>query len=138
MSTNIATETYSTRILYDDGQNRITYHRQHQAVQTIVLTFDHLNVTWDTDSFGLKFLQKQGVDIIAVEKKEKKKHYQTLSREDYLKSVIDIVQLYSHRIAYGSSLGAYAALYYTPSLHCRILAFAPRIPLHPVYGLKKE
>jgi hypothetical protein len=37
-------------------------------------------------------------------------------------------------VAYGSSLGAYAALYFCRNLDCEVIAPSPRVSVHPVYG----
>lgn len=41
------------------------------------------------------------------------------------------MESYRDKIAYGFSLGAYGALYYTSPVNCRILALSPRLSIHP-------
>src|SRR5699024_6121341 len=85
-------------------------------------------------SFGFKLLLKQGVDVIALRKKKKKTYHQDLSQEEFVNVVNVLAESYKDKIAYGFSLGAYSALYYASNLNCRILALAPRLSIHPVYG----
>src|SRR5699024_7423351 len=98
--------------------------------------FDSINHEWKNPNFEFKLLSQQDVDIIAVRKRRKKTYQQDLSQEDFVDTVGVLVEGYRERIAYGFSLGAYAALYFSSLLNCRILAISPRLSIHPKYGRK--
>lgn len=122
--------------LYDNGDTRIDFYKRNTNPGKVIITFDSINMTWNNPSFGFKLLSEQNIDIIAVQKREKGTYLQDLTLENFLDAIQVLVKGYPIRIAYGFSLGAYAALYYTASLECRILALAPRLSIHPVYGRK--
>src|SRR5699024_6912071 len=89
-------------------------------------------------SFAYKLLSRQNIDIIAVQKRQKKKYHQDLSLETFVDVVGNLVKNYQYKYSYGFSLGAYSALYYCSVLDFTILALAPRLSIHPIYGRKKE
>lgn len=124
--------------LFDNGETRIDFYKRSTKTNKVIITFDSLNMTWDKPSFGFKLLSEQNIDIIAVQKRQKKTYHQDLSLEDFLKTVESLVNGYSTRISYGFSLGAYMVIYYTGALDCTILSLAPRLSIHPVYGKKRE
>src|SRR5699024_8710877 len=99
-------------------------------------TFDSINMEWDKQPFGFSLLKKKNIDIIAVRKRKKQTYQQDLTQEDFYNTVYKLMYFYTDKIAYGFSLGAYSALYYTSLLNCRILSLAPRLSIHPRYGRK--
>ncbi|MCR2821420.1 tetratricopeptide repeat protein [Lederbergia panacisoli] len=127
---------YRKLVLLDNGESRIEFYKNLQKTNKVILTFDSISVLWDQPSFGFKLLHSQGYDIIAVRKKRKDSYYQDLSLENYVDAVSSLVDGYSDKVAYGYSIGAYAVLYYTSKLNCRILAISPRLSVHPLYGKK--
>src|SRR5699024_3073764 len=131
-------EEYRKIILYDNGKSRIEFYKNLKRTNKVVLTFDSLNMVWENPSFGFKLLLRQGVDVIALRKKKKKIYHQDLSQEDYIEAVSVLADGYQDKIAYGFSLGAYSALYYATNLNCRVLALAPRLSIHPIYGKGKN
>lgn len=129
---------YTKIVLFDNGESRIEFYKQHFNANKICITFDSINITWDQKPFGFKFLIKEGVDIIAVRRRKDDSYQQDLSLEEFYTTVKPLVDFYDKIIAYGFSLGGYSALYYGSSLNCDILALSPRNSIHPVYGSKKE
>lgn len=124
--------------LFDNGESRIDFYKRNTKTNKVIITFDSLNMTWDKPSFGFKLLSEQNVDIIAVQKRQKKTYHQDMSLDNFLDTVEKLVSLYKTRISYGFSLGAYSVIYYTGALDCTILSLAPRLSIHPVYGKKAE
>jgi len=122
--------------LFDNGESRIEYYKKLQKTDKVIITFDSINMVWKNPPFAFKLLSQQDVDIIAVRKRRKKTYQQDLSQEDFVDTVGVLVEGYRERIAYGFSLGAYAALYFSSLLNCRILAISPRLSIHPKYGRK--
>src|SRR5699024_10437675 len=122
--------------IFNKGDTVIHFYKSPLPTSKVVITFDSLNMTNKRSPLGFKLLKKQGVDIIAVRKRKKKKYQQDLSLEEFTETVQLLLKNYEDKIAYGFSLGAYLALYFTSNLNCRILAIAPRISAHPVYGKK--
>src|SRR5699024_9169159 len=113
--------------LFDNGESRIEYYKKLQKTDQVMITFDSINMVWSNPSFAFKLLCKQNVDIIAERKRKKKTYQQDLSQEDFVNTVSVLVEGYKDKIAYGFSLGAYAALYFASLLDCRILAISPRL-----------
>src|SRR5699024_4805162 len=136
--TSDSKEDYHKIILYDNAESRIEFYKKTKAVNKVVVTFDSLYMTWKQPAFGMKFLQKQDVDIIAVRKRKKGSSQQDLTQNDFVKSVEKLVSGYQDKVAYGHSLGGYTALYYASLINCRILSLAPRLSIHPIYGLKSK
>lgn len=128
---------YQKLILFDNGESRIEFYKRFQHTETVVITFDSINMVWKNPSFAFNLLIRQNVDIIAVRKRKAKTYQQDLSLNDFLNSVQSLAQTYNDKISYGFSLGAYASLYYASNLNCRILALSPRLSIHPVYGKTK-
>src|SRR5699024_9444744 len=135
--------------IFNKGDTVIHFYKSPLPTSKVVITFDSLNMTNKRSTFGFKLLKEQEVDIIEVrkrkkkkiniitiQKKKKKKYQQDLSLDKFTETVQLLLKNYEDKIAYGFSLGAYLALYFTSNLNCRILAIAPRISAHPVYGKK--
>jgi hypothetical protein len=122
-------------ILLDDGQVRIDHHRQSEDCGTLVITFDPLLYLADKPPFGHDFLRKRRVDVIAV-RKYAETFYQTLGREEFESVLAPLLASYGRIVAYGSSLGAYAALYFCRDIACELIASSPRVSAHPRYGVK--
>jgi len=122
-------------VLYDDARIRIDYFAQSRLARVLVMTFDPLLYLSDRPHFGQDFLRKLSVDVIAVRKKEED-FYQSLSRESFLAAVQPVLHRYGRVVAYGSSLGAYAALYFCREIECEVVASSPRVSAHPHYGAK--
>lgn len=127
---------YRKIILFDNGDSRIEFYKNFKSVNSVIVTFDSINMEWDKPSFAFKLLLKQNLDIIAIRKRKAKTYQQDLKVEDFLTSTKHIVSLYEDRLAYGFSLGAYNALYFSSLLNCRILSISPRLSIHPKYGRK--
>lgn len=120
--------------LIDDDEIRIDWLRfGGQRSDTLVVTFDPLAYLTDKPPFGHDFLRRQGVDLLAVRKK-KDNFYQPLSRAAFVAALQPLLGLYRRVVAYGSSLGAYAALYFCRDVDCTVIASSPRVSAHPRYG----
>lgn len=128
---------YRKIILFDNGESRIEFYKKLEKTNKVILTFDSINMVWKNPPFGYKLLSRQNLDIIAVRKRKKQTYHQDLTQEDFYNTVHNLVECYEDKIAYGFSLGAYTALYYSSIVDCRILAISPRISIHPIYGKKQ-
>lgn len=120
-------------VLLDDAQVRIEHFHRGGEGRTLVVTFDPLLYLWDRPPFGHEFLLKQALDVVAVRKKTEN-FYQPLSREAFEAAVRPVAAQYRRVVSYGSSLGAYAALYYGRDEPWIVIASSPRNSTHPVYG----
>ncbi|MFA8439503.1 tetratricopeptide repeat protein [Pueribacillus sp. YX66] len=130
---------YRKFVIFNNGETRIEFNKKLQRTETIVITFDSLNMVWKNPSFAFKLLSRQNVDILAVRKKRPKSHHQDLSIEEFKKAVHPMIRNYHQKVAYGYSLGGYCALYYGSSIdRCTILSLAPRLSIHPRYGKPEE
>jgi hypothetical protein len=122
-------------VLHDDEQIRIDHFTQSKRARVLVITFDPLLYLSSKPHFGQDFLRKLAVDIVAVRKKGED-FYQSLSREAFAAAVQPMLRRYGRVVAYGSSLGAYAALYFCRDIDCEVVASSPRVSAHPLYGAK--
>src|SRR5699024_8599504 len=127
---------YRKIILYDNGKSRIEFYKKLRHTNQLMVTFDSINMTWKGPSFSYNFISKKNVDIIAVRKKKKQTYQQDLSQENFVSATEIISNKYQDKVAYGFSLGAYNALYYSSLINCRILSISPRLSIHPKYGRK--
>lgn len=122
-------------LLLDDEAFRIELHAHSAGSQTVVLTFDPIMWRLDMRPFGVDFLLRSGVDAICVRKKEEN-FYQPLSRERLAALLAPVLGRYRRRLAYGSSLGAYAVLYYGEQGFDMVISSSPRVSAHPVHGIE--
>lgn len=122
-------------LLLDDDAFRIELHRHGPRCDTVVLTFDPIMWGLDARAFGVDFLLKSGVDAISVRKKEEN-FYQPLTRGQLAAVLSPVLARYRRRLAYGSSLGAYAVLYYGEHGFDMVISSSPRISVHPVHGIE--
>ncbi|WP_188454992.1 tetratricopeptide repeat protein [Virgibacillus oceani] len=130
---------YRKIVLFNNGESRIEFYKRLQKTESVIVTFDSLNMVWKNPSFGFKLLTRQNLDIIAVRKKQPNTQHQDLTIDEFYKAVNGMVESsYKHKIAYGYSLGGYTSLYYGASINCTILSLAPRLSIHPKYGKPKE
>lgn len=122
------------RILYDDGVVVMRRVRQAAPVDSIVVTFPGYDQTDITlPGFGETLLHGAGYDLICVQKRSNN-GYQSMSREAFGKAVKPTLSRYRRICFYGSSVGAYAALYFGRGQRADILALSPRNSLHPIYA----
>lgn len=120
-------------VLLDDADVRIEHFHRGGQGGTLVVTFDPLLYLWTDPPFGHEFLRKQALDVVAVRKKSEN-FYQTLSREEFAAVVAPVSARYARVVSYGSSLGAYAALYFGRDEPWTVIASSPRNSTHPVFG----
>jgi tetratricopeptide (TPR) repeat protein len=124
------------RVLLDDEHTRITYQRRWPASDTLVVTFDPILMSWRQPAYGHTLLGKLPLDVVAVRKKQEH-FYQPLSRAAFEAAVAPVAARYRRVVAYGSSLGAYAALYFARDMDWTVIASSPRVSAHPVYGVER-
>jgi len=130
--------TAAVSVLLDDTDHRIEWHALDGAPsRPLFITFDPLMVLWPKPPFGLDFLLRQGVDVVAVRRKSEH-FFQTLTRAAFAQAVAPVLAQAQAQgrpvIVYGSSLGAYAALYYGRDLDAQVIALSPRVSVHPEFG----
>lgn len=106
----------------------ITYHKNPQPTNTIMITFGGLPSKKTPTGFGSKFALKQGYDHIFVAQ-EQGSQYQGLGLTEFVKAVQPYLEG-KNVVTYGSSLGAYAALYYGGAVNAVIIASAPKNSAH--------
>lgn len=120
-------------VIYDDGTVIMRHVRQAVPVDAVIVTFapyDQNNIA--IPGFGETLLHAAGYDLICVQKRTNHA-YQSMSRRDFRRAAKPILLRYQRMAFYGSSIGAYAALYYGRDYRADILAFSPRNSLHPIY-----
>lgn len=106
---------------------------QGRPVDTLVVTFTgHDQVDISLPGFGEVLLRKAGLDLICVQKRANNA-YQSMTRQAFTAAAGPIMARYSRVCFYGTSVGAYAALFFGRPHHADILAISPRNPIHPAY-----
>lgn len=132
-----ATRTTAERrsVLFDDDQICIEHFIRGETRGTLVVTFDPLLYLWTRPPFGHDLMHKMTVDVVAVRRKTEN-FYQPLDRATFGEVVGPVAQRYARVVGYGSSLGAYAALYFGRDEPWTIVASSPRNSTHPAYGVK--
>lgn len=123
--------SYSTRVLTSTNNYKITAHINNKNNNNkCIITFGEIDSKLTETGFASDLIMKEGDDHIYVAQKTWTQ-YQYLSREDSYKIIRDEItgkEVYT----YGSSLGAYCAIYYGTAINAHILALSPRIPAHPI------
>lgn len=128
---------YRKIIVYDNGDSRIELYKKLTLTDSVMVSFDSINMEWQNPSFAFKLLMRQNLDIIAIRKRQSKTYQQDLTQAAFLETVSPLVKGYKDKMSYGFSLGAYNALYFASRLNCRILAYSPRLSIHPEFGRVK-
>jgi tetratricopeptide (TPR) repeat protein len=121
-------------VLYEDGDTLIEYIERNSVADTLVVSFDPIRHLHDRTPFANGLLLPMGLDAVAVRKKVEHL-YQALDRETFAAAVSPVAARYQRVVAYGSSLGAYAALYFVQDFAWTVIASSPRVSAHPVYGV---
>ncbi|EKO3597160.1 polysaccharide deacetylase family protein [Vibrio metschnikovii] len=125
-------------VLSEQDGYMITYHRNKFEANNrnkVVISFGGLPSRKTKTGFGTKFLLKMGYDHIFVAQ-EAGSQYQKLSLEQFNK-VVSPYLIGKDVYTYGSSLGAYAALYYGGVINAKIIASAPKNSAHPSMRKKR-
>lgn len=130
-------KNYRKMIVYDNGDSRIELYKKLTLTDSVMVTFDSINMEWQNPSFAFKLLMRQNLDIIAIRKRQTKTYQQDLTQAAFVETVSPLVKGYKDKMSYGFSLGAYNALYFASLLNCRILAYSPRLSIHPEFGRVK-
>lgn len=125
-----------TKTLIDTPDYRITLHQVgSQPTEQLIVTFGGQPSGLADRGFGSGFCQARGWDSVYVAQREWSQ-YQGLSLEAF-KGVVSSVTAGRDVIAYGASLGGYAALYYGGSIDARILAGSPMQSVWPPMRTKR-
>jgi hypothetical protein len=122
-------------VLLDDDHVRIEHWQRGSEGGTLAVTFDPLLYLCTKPPFGHEFFAKQTIDVVSVRKKSEH-FYQPLSRQAFEAALAPLLPRYARVVCYGSSLGAYAALYFARDLPWTVIASSPRVSVHPVFGAK--
>jgi hypothetical protein len=135
MTDHVRDGTLESRVLLEDDDTLIEHFLRGGEGGTLVVTFDPILYLWTRPPFGHEFLRKQQLDVVAVRKK-REHFYQPLSREAFMAAVAPVTARYARVVSYGSSLGAYAALYFGRDEPWTVIASSPRNSTHPVFGAR--
>lgn len=124
-----AEEKKVSRVFHDNGN--IVARWESCGSKILAVVFDPMKtVGIDQPAFSEMFLRNHGVDVLAIQRRGET-WYQDLSRRTFDNILKPLRKRYNRIVFYGTSLGAYAALYFARDEH--VLAFSPRIPAHPDY-----
>lgn len=119
--------------VYEDEYVRIEWSVKTPHTDTVAVTFDPIFVDPSKPAYANAFMHRAGVDTLCVRKKQEH-FYQPLSRECFEAAAGPVLGLYRRRLAYGSSLGAYAVLYFCAHGFETVISSSPRVSAHPVFG----
>lgn len=118
------------RRIADHADYRITLHAASvRPTERLIVTFGGQPTDLADRGFGTDYARSLGHDSLYVAQRHGTQ-YQGLSVEDFRRHVADLVEG-RDVVAYGASLGAYAALYFGGSIDARIIAAAPMLPAWP-------
>jgi hypothetical protein len=124
-------ESLEISLLADNASShRITYFKQKKGAEIVFITFGIRKTDFDTPPFGRPFLTDSGFDHIHVAQAPETQ-YQNLSRDEF-REVVGPVCVGRRVFTYGSSLGAYAAIYFSDSIGAQAIAGSPILPAHPL------
>ncbi|SDO04380.1 CapA family protein [Alkalicoccus daliensis] len=122
---------YETNVLTSQKNYKITYHKNvEKRSEKVIITFGEIDSNLEETGFGDKLIYNQGYDYIYVAQK-RTTQYQFLSADKF-SAIVEGSIAGKEVYTYGSSLGAYGALYFGGAVNANILAMSPRIPAHPV------
>ncbi len=120
-------------VVYEDDAVRIEWSVRTPSADTIAVTFDPILVGPGQPAYAAAFLHKTGADTLCVRKKSEH-FYQPLTRERFDEVTGPVLAHYGRRLAYGSSLGAYAVLYFCRHGFETVISSSPRVSAHPRFG----
>lgn len=124
------------RTLADHADYRITLHQEGaQPTNKLVITFGGQPSGLADSGFGTGFCRSRGWDTIYVAQRAWSQ-YQCLSLSAF-EDAVHPVTAGRDVVAYGASLGGYAALYYGGCVDARILAGSPMQSVWPPMKSKK-
>jgi hypothetical protein len=113
------------------------FENESIAVDLISIGSDKLAVTFqpydylgfEAKGFGENFFVSLGYDVLCFKTTEND-WYQTASIEDMTHLAEEYLQHYRLRVGYGSSMGAYGALYFARALELnKVIAFSPQFSI---------
>lgn len=117
------------KVIADHDDYRITVYKQNFQAKNLVIGFGGLPSKINSPGFGKNLFLKKGYDYIAVAQRERTQ-YQGLSLEKFYEVVSPWIKN-KKVFTYGSSLGAYCALYYGGIIDAQIISSAPKNSAHP-------
>lgn len=120
----------ASTVLSDAPGYKITFHPGQRRGNLLLVTFGTMQSGLTEQGFGTKFAAKHGYDHVYVAQKPGS-WYQELSLEEFEEALWPLASQYEKVATYGSSLGAYAALYYSGVIGAQALASAPINWAHP-------
>lgn len=114
------------QILCDETSYKIRYFKQkeNQSYKQLIITFDPIDAHKRNEPYGISVSISAGFDVIHVAQASRT-NYQGLSFDTFKEITLSITTLYEDVLCYGSSLGGYAALYYSGAINSRVLALSP-------------
>jgi hypothetical protein len=139
----VVTEDQDTVEIHDNGNTLALLTRTGESTSTLVITFEagvkarySKKKLLSRPSFGRSFLTKIGCDVLSFSRRNPR-WYQDLSLEQFGNIVEEIAKSYQRVYLYGSSGGAYAALYFSKCNDFIPIAISPRMSIHPEFGSPK-
>ncbi|SDC35407.1 hypothetical protein SAMN05444678_102396 [Sphingomonas sp. YR710] len=128
-------EAIARSTIVDRADLRIDHFRSQAKNETVVFTFsERTNRDLAGPGFATEFLLKNGVDVVAI-KTNRDVWYENLLERDIReidRSLSWTATPYRQRLAYGSSMGAYAAIRFS-----RALRFDRVVALSPLFDIKQ-
>lgn len=128
-----------SEIIFNSEYLRIEYFSNQENTNTsVALTYTaRMNRNLDGNGWGGNFLIKNRFDIVAF-KCSNDDWFQSVPK-DIFHSINALLNAnnYKKRVAYGASMGGYAAIQFSESLKCDVvLAYSPRFPINQNFDSK--
>lgn len=124
--------------IFDNGNIRAVHYtpKENNFPGKLVITFQPIIGRLSNKGFGTSFFEKEGIEYIFLSHKGRS-FYQEMSIQQFHDIVINYIEG-KEVFLYGSSLGAYAAIYYSGVVNGQAIALSPRCTADPIYGEKRE
>lgn len=116
-------------LISDSSGYKIEYYSQ--SSKTVIVVFNPAGSSKKSKPFGLRFLLSKGYDVVVVYQ-EVDTFYQELSFSKF-KFLLSDILVDKRTWCYGSSLGAWCAIYYAGAINASVIAASPRQPIHPKF-----
>lgn len=113
-------------VIAESPDYQITFHAADRKYDKLIITFAGQPGQMAQSGFGTGFALRHGFDTVYVAQRHES-HFQGLDIDTFHAALRPLING-REVMCYGSSLGAYAALYYGGSIDADILAGAPMLP----------
>lgn len=120
-----------TTTLKDRPGYRLTLHQHAEDSEVLLVSFGSVGSGISRKGFGTNLAKKYGYDNVYVAQR-RGSQYQELQAEEFREALAPYLDQYGRVVAYGASLGGYAAVYFGGPIGAHIVAVSPHNSAHPL------